>query len=182
VDDAGILGRFGVAARGYALVTMHRQETVDRRERLAEAVGALDTIAESLPLVFPLHPRTAKKMAEFGLAFRSPGVKIIEPVGYLEMIGLLKNARFCVTDSGGMQEEATVLRVPALVIRNETEYMHYVRAGILKLTGTSRAAILEAAAAFLSGEEEYRRIRALEIDLPKDCSQEIARRIAAFLG
>lgn len=182
VDDAAILGRLGLAAGAYCLATLHRQETVDRRERLAEVAGALDAIADRLPMVLPLHPRTAGKMAAFGLAFRSPGIRVIGPAGYLELIGLLKNARFCLTDSGGMQEEAAVLRVPALVLRNETEYMHYVRAGALKLAGTARAGILDAAAPLLDGEGEYRRVRALALDLPEDCSGEIARRIAAFLG
>jgi UDP-N-acetylglucosamine 2-epimerase len=182
VDDAAILGRLGLAAGAYCLATLHRQETVDRRERLAEVVGALDAIADRLPMALPLHPRTAGKMAAFGLAFRSPGVKILEPAGYLDLIGLLKNARFCLTDSGGMQEEAAVLRVPALVLRDETEYMHYVRAGALKLAGTTRSGILDAVAPLLDGEEEYRRVRALALDLPEDCSGEIARRIAAFLG
>jgi UDP-N-acetylglucosamine 2-epimerase len=182
VDDAAVLGRLGLASGAYCLATLHRQETVDHRERLAEVTGALDAIADRLPVVVPLHPRTVGKMAEFGLSFRSPGLKVIEPAGYLELIGLLKNARFCLTDSGGMQEEATVLRVPALVLRNETEYMHYVKAGALKLAGTSRAGILAAAGPLLDGEDEYRRIRALAIDLPEDCSGEIARRIAAFLG
>lgn len=182
VDDAALLGRYGLAPRGYCLATLHRQETVDRRERLADAAGALDAIADRLPMVLPLHPRTAAKMAEFGLSFRSPGLKAVAPAGYLDLIGLLKNARFCLTDSGGMQEEAAVLRVPALVLREETEYMHYVRAGALKLAGTSRSGILDAAGPLLDGEDECRRIRALELDLPKDCAGEIARRLAAFLG
>lgn len=182
VDEAAVLGRHGLAPGGYCLATLHRQETVDRRERLAEAAGALDAIADRLPMVLPLHPRTAGKMAAFGLAFRSPGMKVIEPAGYLELIGLLKHARFCLTDSGGMQEEAVVLRVPALVLREETEYMHYVRAGALKLAGATRSGILAAAEPLLAGEEEGRRIRALEIDLPPDCAGEIMRRIAAFLG
>jgi UDP-N-acetylglucosamine 2-epimerase (non-hydrolysing) len=182
VDDAAVLGRHGLASGGYCLATLHRQETVDHRERLAEVAEALDAIADRLPVVLPLHPRTAGKMAGFGLAFGSAGVRIIEPAGYLELIGLLKHARFCLTDSGGMQEEAVVLRVPALVLRNETEYMHYVRAGALRLAGTSRAGILEAAGPLLDGEDEGRRIRALQVDLPADCSGEIARRLAAFLG
>jgi UDP-N-acetylglucosamine 2-epimerase len=182
VDDAAILGRLGLAAGAYCLATLHRQETVDRSERLAEVVGALDAIADRLPMVLPLHPRTAGKMAAFGLAFRSPGIRVIEPAGYLDLIGLLKNARFCLTDSGGMQEEAAVLRVPTLVLREETEYMHYVRAGALKLAGTSRAGILDAAGPLLDEEDECRRVRALALDLPEDCSGEIARRIAAFLG
>jgi UDP-N-acetylglucosamine 2-epimerase len=182
VDDREILARSGLAAREYCLMTMHRQETVDHAERLAGILKAVESIAERLTLVLPLHPRTAKKMAEFGLAFRSKGFKIIEPVGYMEMIGLMKNARFCITDSGGMQEEVAVLRVPTLVIRNETEYRHYVDAGILRLTGTASAAILAAAEPLVRGHEECDRVRRLDVDLPVSASADIVSRIQAFLG
>jgi UDP-N-acetylglucosamine 2-epimerase (non-hydrolysing) len=182
VDDGGVLGRYRLSERDYCLVTMHRQETVDHAGKLAEILKALETIAGKLDVVLPLHPRTAKKMAEFGLSFKSARVKIIEPVGYMEMIGLMKNARFCITDSGGMQEEVAVLRIPTLVIRNETEYMHYVRAGVLRLTGTEAAPILEAARPHLQGLEEYKRVQRLRIDLPESASLEIVRQIRAFLG
>ncbi len=182
VDDRAILARLGLSAREYCLVTMHRQETVDHSERLAGVLAALESIAATLKVILPLHPRTGKKMREFGLSFQSPGIKIIEPVGYMEMIGLMKNARFCVTDSGGMQEEVAVLRVPALVIRNETEYMHYVAAGVLRLTGTGTEAILKAAEPLLRDQEECERVKRLSIDLPKAASLEIVRKIKAFLG
>lgn len=182
VDDAAILNRSGVSARNYCLVTMHRQETVDYADRLSGVLKALETIAARITVILPLHPRTAKKMLEFGLAFTGPGFKIIDPVGYMEMIGLMKNARFCITDSGGMQEEVTVLRIPTLVIRKETEYMHYVKAGVLRLTGTDTAAILAAAEPFLKGPEEGERVKKLRIDLPEAASAEIVRRIASFLG
>lgn len=180
--DDGILGRLDLSAREYCLATMHRQETVDHADRLSGVVAALESIAEKIRIVLPLHPRTANKMREFGLAFRNPGIRIIEPVGYIEMIGLMKNARFCITDSGGMQEEAAVLRIPAIVIRNETEYMHYVKAGVLRLTGTGASAILAAAGSLLGDLLEYHRVKGLEIDLPAAASREIVRRIAAFLG
>ncbi len=181
VDDLELLARRRLSHAGYVLATLHRQETVDERGRLAEVVRALEAIAAKCPVMIPLHPRTVKNMAEFGLAFQSPGIRVIDPVGYLEMIGLMKNARFCVTDSGGMQEEAAVLRVPALVIREETEYMHYVRAGALKLTGTDFNAILTAAQPWLDSLEDYARIQKLAIDFPKDCSLVIADAIEEFL-
>jgi UDP-N-acetylglucosamine 2-epimerase len=182
VDDKSLMARFGLAACGYCLVTMHRQETVDHPVRLSGVLSALEAIAEKVPVVLPLHPRTAKKMADFGLAFKSPGFRILDPIGYTDMIGLMKNARFCVTDSGGMQEEVTVLRVPTLVIRKETEYMHYVKAGVLRLTGTDTAAILAGAEPFLKGPEEGERVNKLRIDFPEAASAEIVRRIASFLG
>lgn len=182
VDDSAVLDRFGVEAQAYCLATLHRQETVDHADRLSGVLGALESIAGSLKVVVPLHPRTAKKMKEFGLSFRSRGFAIIDPIGYMDMIGLMKNARFCVTDSGGMQEEAVVLRVPALVIRRETEYAHYVRAGALRLTGTATRDILDAAEPLIRDRQECDRIKGLRIDIPQSASRDIVRRISAFLG
>ena len=182
VDDKALMSRFGLAVHGYCLVTMHRQETVDHPDRLSGVLAALEAIAEKVPVVLPLHPRTVKKMKDFGLAFRSPGFRILDPIGYTDMIGLMKNARFCVTDSGGMQEEVAVLRVPALVIRRETEYMHYVEAGVLRLTGTGTAAILAAAEPLIRDLQELDRVRNLRIDLPAAASREIVRTLADFLG
>ncbi|MEO7426916.1 MAG: UDP-N-acetylglucosamine 2-epimerase (non-hydrolyzing) [Fibrobacteria bacterium] len=182
VDEKAILKRYGIEAYGYCLMTMHRQETVDHAERLGGVLNAVESIADRLPLVLPLHPRTAKKMREFGLAFRSPGIRIIEPVGYTEMIGLMKNARFCITDSGGMQEEVAVLRIPTLVIRNETEYMHYVQAGVLRLTGTDSARMLAAAGPLIAGLEERERVGRLRIDLPEAASLKIVQTLKTFLG
>lgn len=181
VRDGDILSRFAAAPQAYALVTMHRQETVDHADRLEGVVKALDAVSRRIKVIICLHPRTAKKMREFGLSFEGPGISVVEPVGYMDMIGLVKNARFCVTDSGGMQEEVAVLRVPTLVIRNETEYMHYVEAGVLRLTGTGTGAILDAAEPLLRDLEEYRRVRSLELELPAAASLEIAGRIEAFL-
>jgi UDP-N-acetylglucosamine 2-epimerase len=121
-------------------------------------------------------------MREFSLSFKSKNIKVIEPVGYSEMICLVKNARFCMTDSGGLQEEAAVLKTPTLVIRHETEYQHYVQAGILFLTGPSKNKIVQKVNALLEDAGEYARIKSLNIPYVKDSSSIIVNKMMEFLG
>ena len=108
--------------RPYGVVTLHRPSNVDRDDVLRAIFGALCRISRRLPLVFPVHPRTAKRLEEFGL---SPGPEdslfLAPPAGYLEMLGLMRDARAVLTDSGGMQEETTALGIPCLTLRENTE-------------------------------------------------------------
>jgi UDP-N-acetylglucosamine 2-epimerase (non-hydrolysing) len=104
----------------YLVVTLHRPALVDG-PLLGSAVAALDRVAAELPVVFPIHPRTANAMQRQGLAFSAPGIRLIEPLGYLEFLGLLECAAGALTDSGGIQEEATYLGVPCFTLRENTE-------------------------------------------------------------
>ena len=115
--------RFGLAPRGYALVTLHRPANVDRREPQAALLDAFAEIARRLPVVFPVHPRTAERLRSFGLedALQRPGVLALAPLGYLEFLGLVADAALVLTDSGGLQEETTALGVPCLTLRDSTE-------------------------------------------------------------
>jgi len=142
-DPGPILLEYGLKSRDYALLTMHRQETVDSFDNLRSMINTIDKISETIKIVFPIHPRTLKMMNEFDIKFESKNLEVIEPIGYLKMINLLKESAFCLTDSGGLQEEAATLRVPTIVLRNETEYLHYVREGILYLSGISSENIIE---------------------------------------
>jgi UDP-N-acetylglucosamine 2-epimerase (non-hydrolysing) len=123
---------------GYAVLTMHRPSNVDGRESLAPMIDALIEIAERLPVVFPVHPRTKAKIEEFGLAERisSSGLKLIEPLGYLDFLRLYSGASFVVTDSGGLQEETTALGIPCLTIRENTERPVTVTMGTNRIVGT----------------------------------------------
>jgi len=143
IDSKLILNEFKLEERQYALLTMHRQETVDSKDLLTSMVNVIDKISEKTQIVFPIHPRTEKMMKKFSLSFKSKNIKLIEPQGYLKMIGLLKSTGYCLTDSGGLQEEAATLRVPTIVLRNETEYTHYVDEGYLFVAGTSFDKIFE---------------------------------------
>jgi UDP-N-acetylglucosamine 2-epimerase (non-hydrolysing) len=116
----GAARRHGLTPGRYLVVTLHRPALVDG-PLLAPAIAALDEIARELPVVFPLHPRTAKAMARAGLSFASPGVRIVEPLGYLEFVNLLEDAAGALTDSGGIQEEATYLGIPCFTLRDTTE-------------------------------------------------------------
>ena len=114
--------RLGLAAGEAVVVTLHRPSNVDEPTRLAAIGAALREIAAEHPVVFPVHPRTASRLREAGLDLGStPGLLMLEPVPYLEMLDLVADARVVVTDSGGLQEETTALGVPCLTVRENTE-------------------------------------------------------------
>jgi len=105
-------------------VTLHRPSNVDVRENLTLLVTQLLAVARDLPLVFPVHPRTRKRLAEFGLAAAlgaEPRIKLTEPLGYIEFMSLVSRSRAAITDSGGVQEETTYLGIPCLTLRENTE-------------------------------------------------------------
>ena len=106
--------------RSYLVVTLHRPALVDG-PLLADAVTALDEVAEDMPVVFPIHPRTDASMRRQGLSFKSPGMRLLEPLGYLEFVSLVQDSAGVLTDSGGMQEETTYLGIPCFTLRDNTE-------------------------------------------------------------
>ena len=116
-----VLADLGLKPKEYFLVTAHRQENVDSRERLGEIIKGLELVAREfeLPVVFPMHPRTRKMVEEFG--FDLDGIKVIEPLGFLEFLQLEANAKLALTDSGGVQEETCILGVPCVTLRENTE-------------------------------------------------------------
>ncbi len=140
-----VLDRLGLEPGGYGLVTLHRPATVDDPSVLAEVLGALARIAETLPLVFPAHPRVAARLAGAAPA----GILVIEPQGYLDFIALEAGARLVLTDSGGVQEETTALGVPCLTLRDNTERPVTVAEGTNVVVGRDPARIVEAAQAVL---------------------------------
>jgi len=120
---------FGVEPGRYVLATIHRQENTDDEQRLTAIVDALAAVARDLPVLLPLHPRTRKQFKAFGLEGRLGSVKIAEPLGYLEMVGLQRDAAVIATDSGGVQKEAFFHGVPCVTLRDETEWVELVDAG-----------------------------------------------------
>lgn len=128
----------------YYLATVHRAENADHKERLVAILQGLTSIKGKV--IFPVHPRTVKKIAEFGLGeyLLSTNLEAIEPVGYLEMIWLIKNARKVLTDSGGVQKEAFLLNVPCITLRDETEWVETVERGCNVLAGCDRRRIVKA--------------------------------------
>lgn len=128
---------------GFGLVTLHRPSNVDDPEVLRNLAGALRKVAERLPLVFPMHPRTRARLGEDGIAELTQNVRIfvIEPLGYLGMLGAMRDARLVLTDSGGVQEETTALGVPCLTLRKNTERPITVTQGTNHLVGIDPEAI-----------------------------------------
>lgn len=139
----------GVAGKPFAVCTFHRPSNVDNRESLAEILGALDELARRMPVVFPIHPRTRQRMADFGLSGLAERVKLLEPLGYLETISLVDQSTLVLTDSGGLQEETTVLGVPCLTARPNTERPVTVTEGTNRLIPSTKAGINEAIEAVL---------------------------------
>lgn len=144
--------RHGLEPGGYALATLHRPSNVDDPATLAAMVGVLESMADRLPVVFPVHPRTGARLRDAGLDARlrgHPGVHALEPLGYLEFLGLMADARLVLTDSGGIQEETTVLGVPCLTARENTERPVTIEQGTNRLVGTDPDDIMAAVDAVL---------------------------------
>jgi len=136
-----ILDRLGFPPGSYCLVTLHRPSNVDDPAQLAQLAGVLDGIAERMPLIFPVHPRTRARMEATGLRLHPDRWRLIEPVGYLEFMRLMSAARLVCTDSGGVQEETTILGVRCLTLRDNTERPVTITEGTNILAGTRRDTI-----------------------------------------
>ncbi len=124
IEADGTFTRLGLAPGKYGVVTLHRPSNVDDSATLNQLVQALSRVAADLPLVFPVHPRTVKNLKEFGLydaLAAAPGVRLCDPVGYVQFMNLVSHAALCITDSGGVQEETTYLDIPCLTVRPNTE-------------------------------------------------------------
>jgi UDP-N-acetylglucosamine 2-epimerase (non-hydrolysing) len=146
-----ILDDLGLEPGGYAMVTLHRPSNVDDPASLTALIGVLEEIATTLPLVWPVHPRVTLPVELSG------SIRAIEPLGYLDAIALQASATMILTDSGGMQEESTVLGVPCITLRTTTERPITVTDGTNQLVGTTPAAIRAAVARVLAGEIPVRR-------------------------
>ena len=141
-ERSTVLNRLGLASREYAACTLHRPSNVDTRADAERTLAAVGQLADRLKVVVPLHPRSTGKLQEFGLldAFRTRAT-VIEPLGYLDFLSLLDNARLVLTDSGGIQEETTVLGVPCLTFRENTERPITVTHGTNRVVGLDPARV-----------------------------------------
>ena len=134
----------------YSVMTLHRPSNVDSREAFLKIWEAVINISRKLPILFPVHPRTRAKLETFGID--CAGINIVDPIGYLEMLYAVKGATLVLTDSGGLQEETTVLGVPCLTIRENTERPITVEVGTNYLVGTNPESIVAVANDVLSGK------------------------------
>lgn len=158
-EQSPVLEKLGLSSGDYALVTLHRPSNVDDPAIFAGVMGALADIACALPVVFPVHPRTRRMMESApAAAGLSANLKLIEPLGYFDFLKAMRHARFVVTDSGGIQEETTVLGVPCITVRDNTERPVTVEMGTNVLTGADPAKIRREAASILDGAVRPHRV------------------------
>jgi UDP-N-acetylglucosamine 2-epimerase (non-hydrolysing) len=151
---SGAPERLGLETGKYVVVTLHRPSNVDDPGALRMLFGALDAISRDLPVVFPVHPRTRGRLDAAGLRpTHEARFRLLEPVGYLDMLGLVERAALVVTDSGGLQEETSFLGVPCLTVRPNTERPVTCTHGTNRLVMPTEAALVEAAAQALSDSD-----------------------------
>lgn len=142
--------------RKYAVLTLHRPSNVDNPETLARLLTAVNAVAEEMPVIFPVHPRTQQRIAEGGMLHKQ--LRLLPPVGYLDFLCLLSNATMVLTDSGGIQEETTALGVPCLTLRENTERPITISQGTNQLVGTDPENVIAAARKVLAGESKEGKI------------------------
>ena len=158
-ERSRVLDTLGAAPGEYVLVTLHRPSNVDESGVLAGIMEALAGLARSFPVIFPVHPRTRKMIESARGAIEIPeGLKLIEPLGYLDFVKAMRHARIVVTDSGGIQEETTVLGVPCITVRENTERPITVEIGTNVLVGSDPGKIRDEAARILAGPARAHRV------------------------
>ena len=154
----GLIEQWGLKPRGFATLTLHRPSNVDDPAILRGILDALSEIGQNIPIVFPIHPRTRKMAKQFGfdgyfsITERPRGLWAIDPLGYLEFLHLNMNAMMVITDSGGLQEETTVLRVPCITLRHNTERPITCEVGTNMIAGNGKESILHHAFRVLRGD------------------------------
>jgi len=141
-DKSDILSRLELSDKEYGLLTLHRAENVDNAERLKRIFKGI--IKSSIRIIFPIHPRTKNRLMESNISLEGTNVKVVEPVGYIEMLKLLKHAKMVITDSGGLQKEAFWSKTPCITLRNRTEWVETVNTGVNFLAGTESDKIVQA--------------------------------------
>lgn len=160
-ESSTVRDDLGIRANEYGVVTLHRPSNVDEKDVFAGILGALATVSKRLPIIFPVHPRTRAKIAEFGFEEMIAGsdIRLIDPLGYLDFMRLYSGAKLVLTDSGGLQEETTVLGIPCLTLRNNTERPVTIELGTNVLVGTDPEKIKQAAAEVLDEQPSINKAR-----------------------
>ncbi|SDW69269.1 UDP-N-acetylglucosamine 2-epimerase (non-hydrolysing) [Marininema mesophilum] len=157
IEKNPILRTLGLTSGSYILVTAHRAENVDQKDRLTDLMDALQQIAqnEDIPVIVSVHPRTQDKIDRFGIHPSHPGVKLLPPFGFFDFIQLQKHARCVITDSGTVQEESCILGVPAIIIRDSTERPETVTCGGAVVSGLSPERIHSSVTMMTQGHRKW---------------------------
>lgn len=160
LNREGLLKALNLVPDSYAILTLHREENVDDYDCLRSTLMGVSQAVSSLelPLMFFIHPRTRKRLQEFGLAEwaeQLPGFALQEPAGYLDFLAIVANARLVFTDSGGVQQEACIHRVPAITLRDNTEWTQTLDVGANRLAGSDPVTIVAAARAAYEAERQW---------------------------
>ncbi|MGW8249891.1 MAG: non-hydrolyzing UDP-N-acetylglucosamine 2-epimerase, partial [Anaerolineales bacterium] len=145
---------FGLEPGGYAILTLHRASNVDDPQTLSRLMNSILQVSRLIPVIFPVHPRTANRLAESGIMeeiVSYPGMILSQPLGYLDFLGMMGDAKMILTDSGGIQAESTILGVPCLTLRDNTEWPETIQQGTNRLVGIDGQRILSAAEDILNG-------------------------------
>lgn len=169
-----VRNRFGLEERRFAVLTLHRPANVDGAESFAQILARLEPLAREFPILFPIHPRTARRIAENGLEERAAFLTRTDPLGYLDFLALMDHAAFALTDSGGIQEETTVLGVPCFTLRDNTERPVTIEQGTNTLVGADAR---DLSAAFA----EFRRTGGKRGRIPEKWDGAAGKRVADVL-
>lgn len=173
IEKNEIVNKLNLAMHGYAVLTMHRPSNIDDPHRLKEWMSAFENFSQHMPIVFPVHPRTWQQMNNLDFRLSTKGLHIIEPLGYLDMLALMKNARIVLTDSGGIQEETTALGIPCLTLRDNTERPITIEEGTNSLVGSNPKRLEHYLELALSKMQQIKQ--------PRGWDGKAAERIADFL-
>jgi len=154
-EKSDALKKFSLKSKGYVLVTLHRPSNVDSQLSLKRIMSALKEVQKDTKVVFPVHPRTQKNLSKLIAQNELGAIKdftLIDPLGYFDFLHLMRNAKFVMTDSGGIQEETTVLGIPCLTIRENTERPITIQEGTNILVGTHTQKIIRESRKILNGQ------------------------------
>lgn len=153
-EGSNILSQLDLNSDGFAVLTLHRPSNVDDSIVFGRIIDSLELIQNDMPIIFPIHPRTCQNLKSFGFDQRikgMPNLQIVEPLGYLDFLKLMASARIVLTDSGGIQEETTILKIPCLTLRENTERPVTIEIGSNQIVGTQTQDILDAYRKVTSG-------------------------------
>lgn len=160
-STSDILSRLGLEPKNYAALTLHRPNNVDDKEVFVRILGALEEVQKKIKIVFPIHPRTRKKIEEFSLSGKIKSMTnfiITDALGYLDFLSLTANSKFVLTDSGGIQEETTILKIPCITLRETTERPITVTEGTNVIVGSDKEKIIKESLKVIEGKAKNGKI------------------------